>query len=142
MHTHVFVLWCICVSFHKFNCMWVVVLLCINNYIHESHNMMLATIFISIHITYIFTFFICSSSFVVFGHWSFCINFKILQMIFTSMTLIQLVGISFKFPNSFCFGGDACLNSSHMLAQCEISFNNNQQCMKLKVAFFGMSLFI
>jgi hypothetical protein len=113
-----------------------------NGSLHESHNMMLATICISIHITYTFTFFICSNSFVVFGHWSFRMNLKILQMIFTSMTLTKLVGISFKFPNSFCFGGDACLNSSHMLAQCEISFNNNQQCMKLKVAFFWMSLFI
>jgi hypothetical protein len=33
--THFFVLWCIFISFHKFNCMWVVVLLCINTYIHS-----------------------------------------------------------------------------------------------------------
>jgi hypothetical protein len=100
--------------------------------------MMLATIFTSIHITYTFTFFICSNSFVVFGHWSFCINVKLLQMIFTPMTLTKLVGISSTLSKLFLFWRwYACLNSSHMLTQCEISFNNNQRCMMLKVAFFG-----
>lgn len=65
--------------------------------------MMLATIFTSIHVTYTFTFFICSNSFVVFGHWSFCLNVKLLQMIFTSMTLTKLIGISSTLSKLFLF---------------------------------------
>ncbi len=74
-----------------------------NGSLHESHNNDVGNYFyinshyIHFDLLHIFKFF------VVFGHWRFWINVKLLQMILTSMTLIKLVGISSTLSKLFLF---------------------------------------
>jgi hypothetical protein len=97
----------------KVQLMWVVAtLLCFKNYVHNLKGW----------------------TWVVWSYWIAC---KLSMIVSVFMTSTKMVGIFSLFSKLFQFGGGAHLNSLCMLAWCVILFNNNQQSMKLNVAFLG-----